>query len=59
MPSYKLNVMDVKELITKLLRMQMNEEVFINTENGLKKIRCVVPVESDTVPRYYVEIITE
>ena len=51
--------MKTKELITKLLDHEMDEEVFIDTGNGLKKIRCVVSVESETNPRYYISILTE
>ena len=51
--------MKVKELITDLLGRKMDEEVFIDTEEGLKKIRCVVSAKSENHPRYYVAILTE
>lgn len=52
--------MTVKELIIELLNKDMSEEVFVNTEEGLKKVRCVCSTESDTgEPRYYQEILLE
>ena len=52
--------MKVKELIIELLGKDMSEEVFVDTGNGLKKVRCVCSMESDTDnPRYYQEILLE
>lgn len=46
--------MTVKELIIELLNKDMSEEVFVNTEKGLKKVRCVCSTESYTgEPHYY------
>lgn len=51
--------MKVKELITALLGRVMDEEVFVENEDGLKKIRGVVSAKSETNPRKYVAILTE
>ena len=52
--------MKVKELIIDLLSKDMSEEVFVDTGNGLKKVRCVCSMESDKGnPRYYQEILLE
>lgn len=52
--------MTVKELIIELLNKDMSEEVFVYTEKGRKKVRCVCSTESDvSTPRYYQEIIME
>ena len=52
--------MKVKELIIELLSKDMSEEVYVKTESGLKKVRCVCSCESDnSEPRYYQEILLE
>ncbi len=51
--------MEVKKLITELLDSPMDEEVLIRTKDGVKKIRAIVKIESDTRPRYYTEIMLE
>lgn len=51
--------MKVKDLIVKLLDENMNEDVFVSYGGELRKIRAIISTESDTNPRYYVEIVTE
>lgn len=51
--------MNVKELTIKLLDNNMKEDVYVRTEKGLKKVKAVIPIESDTNPRYFVQLILE
>ena len=52
--------MKVKELICKLVEGNTSDEVYVRTEKGLKKVKAVIPTESDMGnPRYYTELILE
>ena len=51
--------MKVKKLITELLDEDMSEEVLVRTNKGMKKIKAVISIESDTNPRYYVELMLD
>lgn len=49
--------MNVNELIKELIDKDRYDEVLVRTKDGLKKIKYVLPVESDiSDPRYYTEI---
>lgn len=52
--------MKVKELICKLVEGNTSDEVYVRTEKGLKKVKAVIPTESDMGnPRYYTELMLE
>ena len=49
-----------KELIIHLLDGELNDEVFVNTKEGKKKVKCVCSCESSVnEPRYYSEILLD
>jgi len=47
--------------MSKLLEMEKDDEVYVQTKYGLKKVKAVIPTESDMVgePRYYTELMIE
>ncbi len=53
--------MKAKQLITKLMEGDTSDEVYVRTEKGLKKVKAVIPTESDddNPARYFTELILE
>ena len=53
--------MKVKQLITKLMEGDTSDEVYVRTEKGLKKVKAVIPTESDddNPARYFTELMLE
>ena len=53
--------MKVKELMSKLLEMNKDDEVFVYTDKGMKTIKSVIPEESDDdePARYFTELMLE
>ena len=52
--------MKAKQLISKLMEGDISDEVYVRTEKGLKKVKYVIPTESDMGnPRYFTELMLE
>ena len=52
--------MTVKDLMFKLIDGDKNDEVYVRTKDGLKKVKAVIPTESDMGdPRYFTELMLE
>ena len=53
--------MKVKELMSKLLEMEKDDEVYVRTKDGLKKVKAAIPTESDDdePERYFTELMLE
>ena len=52
--------MKVKQLISELMEGDTSDQVYVRTEKGLKKVKAVIPTESDMGnPRYYTELMLE
>ena len=47
-------------MMSKLLEMEKDDEVYVQTKYGLKKVKAVIPSESDMGdPRYFTELMIE
>lgn len=56
-----LHNMKVKKLISELMEGNTSDEVYVRTEKGLKKVKAVIPTESDddNPARYFTELMLE